>query len=319
MKRCAVSLAALALFAANVAHAQEPWPTKPVKFIIAFAPAGVADPIGRFIGQALSEKWGQPVVIENRGGAGGNLGAQLVARAEPDGYTVLVTTSAFTVNLSLYEKPGYSFEDFQTGAVASSSPNMIVAAPNLKYNTLPEIIAAAKTENLSFGSAGVGTTPHLTGELIFRLLGKVDIRHVPFTGAGPAVAALMGGHVPLVSAGLPGVIEHVKAGTIKGIALATPGRRDDMPGVPTIEETGIGKVEASTAVPFFFPAKTPRHIVEKFNADLNAILASGALNRQFASAGASPVTKDLKAAHEHVAAEIQQWGGVVRSLNLKPE
>ena len=314
----AAALAALALASAPT-HAQENWPTKNIKFLVAFAPAGIADPIGRFVGQALQEKWGQNVIIENRGGGGGNIGAAAVARAEPDGYTVLVTTSAFSVNVSLYENPGYAAADFVPVAVPAISPNIVVAAPNLKYNTLPEIIAAAKTETFSFGSAGVGTTPHLTGEQIFRLLGKVDVRHVPFTGAGPAIAAIMGDHVPLGVMALPAAIAQVKAGTVKGVAIATTERRADMPNVPTVNETGIGKVESATMVGFFMPAKTPRAIVEKFNADLNAIIKSGALSKQFDAAGATPMTFDLKQAQAYIDGEITQWAVVIKAASLKAE
>lgn len=314
-----LGLATAAALLAGAARAQEPWPSKPVKFLVAFAPAGIADPIGRFVGQALSEKWGQSVVIENRGGGGGNIGAAAVARADADGYTVLVTTSSFTVNLSLYDKPGYALADFQTAAVAATSPNIVVAAPNLKYNTLAEVVAAAKTENFSFGSAGVGTTPHLSGEQIFRILGKVDVRHVPFTGAGPAVAAILGGHVPLGVVALPAAIEQVKAGALKGLALTTPARRPDLPNVPTVTETGVGKLEAATVVAFFMPAKTPRAIVEKFNADLNAIIKAGGLDRQFAAAGATPMALDAAAAHRFIEAEIVKWAAVVKAANIKPE
>jgi tripartite-type tricarboxylate transporter receptor subunit TctC len=245
-----VATFALSLLLTAPSAAQENWPTRNVKFLVAFAPAGIADPIGRFVGKALQEKWGQSVVVENRGGSGGNIGAGIVARAEPDGYTVLVTTSSFSVNLSLYDKPGYALSDFQTVAVAATSPNVVVAAPNLKYNTLPEVIAAAKTENFSFGSAGVGTTPHLSGELIFRLLGKV---------------------------------------------------------------------EAATVVSFFRPAKTPPAIVAKFNADLNAIIKSGALDKQFAAAGAQALTLTPAEAHKYIEDEISKWSAVIKAADIKPE
>ena len=295
------------------------WPQRGVRFVVAFAPAGIADPIGRFVGAALQEKWGQPVIVENRGGGGGNIGASAVARAEPDGYTVLVTTSAFSVNVSLYKNPGYAAADFQTVAVPAISPNIVVAAPGFKYNTLKEIFAAAKTENLSFGSAGIGTTPHLSGEQIFNVLGKADIRHVPFTGAGPAVAAIMGGHVPLGVMALPAAIAQVKAGSLKAIALTTAERRADLPDVPTVNESGVGKVESATMVGFFMPAKTPRAIVEKFNADLNAIIASGALDKQFEAAGATPTRFNPAQAQSYIDAEILQWAAIVKAIDLKAE
>ncbi len=316
----AVAFAVIAQQAfAQQALAQEAWPSRNVRFVVAFAPAGVADPIARFVGQALQEKWGQSVVIENRGGAGGNLGAGLVARADPDGYTVLVTTSSFSVNLSLYDKPGYALSDFQTAAVGATTPNIIVAAPGLKFTTLPEVIAAAKTGNFSYGSAGIGTTPHLSAEDIFNVRGKADIRHVPFTGAGPAIVALMGGHIQLAVVALPGAIEQVKAGGVKAIALTTAERRADLPGVPTVSETGAGNVVTATSILFMMPAKTPAAIVAKFNADFNEIVASGRLDKPFAAAGAQPMRLDQAQAQKYVVDEIAQWAGVIKAANIKQE
>ncbi len=315
-----IPLAALALLAlAPDARAQDAWPTRNVRFVVAFAPAGVADPIGRFVGQALQEKWGQTVVVENRAGAGGNLGASVVARSEPDGHSVLVTTSGFSVNLSLYEKPGYAFSDFQTAAVAGTSPNIIVAAPGLKENTLPEIIAAAKAGKFSYGSAGVGTTPHLSAEQIFNVLGKADVSHAPFTGAGPAIAALMGNHLQLAVVALPGAIEQVKAGGVKGVALTTAERRADLPNIPTVRETGVGDVVTATNILFLMPAKTPAHIVAKFNADMNEIIKAGRLDKQFAAAGVTPMVLDQKQAHAFIGEEIAKWAGVVKAANIKQE
>ena len=311
--------ASLVIPALAPAQAQETWPTRNVRFLVAFAPGGIGDIIGRFVGQALSEKWGQPVVVENRGGGGGNIGALAAARAEPDGYTILVTTSAFTVNLSLYEKPGYKLSDFQTAGVVAVSPNIVIAAPNLKQNTLVEILQAAKTENFSFGSAGIGTTPHLTGEQIFRLIGKVDVRHVPFTGAGPAVAATMGGHVPVSVVALPAAFEQVKAGLVKGIAVTTAERLPDLPDVPTMKETGLGDLQASTMVAFFMPAKTPASIVAKFNADLNTMVKSGAIDVALKSAGATAVHFDQAQSQAYVEKEIATWAAVIKAAGLKAD
>ena len=295
------------------------YPTKTVRFLVAFAPSGIGDIIGRVVGQAMGDRWGQSVIVENRGGGGGNIGAVQAARAEPDGYTVLVTTSAFTVNLSLYDKPGYSLADFKVAGVPATSPNIIVAAPNLPYNTLPEIIAAAKSENMSFGSAGIGTTPHLSGEQIFKLIGRVDVRHVPFTGAGPAVAATMGGHVPVSVVALPAALEQVKSGLVKGIAVTTAERLPELPNVPTVRETGVGDVIGATMVAFLMPARTPQAIVEKFNADLNAVVKSGALDKPFANAGALPLQLNIAQAQDYVEDEIAKWGAVVRAAGLKAE
>ena len=181
------------------------------------------------------------------------------------------------------------------------------------------IIAAAKTENFSFGSAGIGTTPHLTGEQIFRLIGKVDVRHVPFTGAGPAVAATMGGHVPIAVVALPGAYEQVKAGLVKGIAITTAERLPDLPDVPTVKETGLGDIESSTMVAFFMPAKTPAAIVAKFNADLNAVVKSGILDAPLKATGATGLMLDQAAAQAYVEKEIAIWASVIKAANLKAD
>ncbi len=318
MKFKHLAFAALA-YTPGASTAQETWPQKNVRFVVAFAPAGPADIVARLLGQALQEKWGKTVVVENRAGAGGNAGASAMARAEPDGSAILVSTSAFSVNLTLYEKPGYALSDFHVAAVASTSPNILVGAPQLKANTLNEVIALSKTENMAFGSAGLGTTPHLTGELIFRILAKVDIRHVPFTGAAPAVNATMAGQVPLAWVALPGAMEQVKGGTVKGLAMATARRLNDLPNVPTVIESGVGDVEAESIVAFFFPVKTPMSIVEKFNADVAAIIRGGALDRQFAAAGVFPLTYDQPRAQKYIVDEARKWGDVVKASGIKAE
>ena len=321
MKRRHILACAASLVLATPALAQNAqfYPTKNVRFIVAFAPGGIGDIIARVVGQALGDRWGQTAIIENRGGGGGNIGAVLGARADADGYTVLVTTSAFAVNLTLYDKPGYSLSDFRVAGVPATSPNIIVAAPTLPYSTLPQILEAAKHENFSFGSAGIGTTPHLSGEQIFRLIGHVDVRHVPFTGAGPAVAATMGGHVPISVVALPAAIEQVKTGLVKAIAVTTAQRLPDLPDVPTVKETGVGDVQGATMVAFLMPAKTPPDIVAKFNADLNAVVKSGVLDQAFAKAGSIPLVLDTKQAQDYVEDEVAKWGAVVRAANLKAE
>ncbi len=314
-RNAAVFAACLAAFPA----AAQSWPQRNVRFVVAFAPAGPADVVARIVSPPLQEKWGQTIVVENRGGGGGNIGAQAVARAEPDGYTVLVTTSAFPVNLTLFANPGYALSDFKTAAYAATTPDILVRSPTLKYTTLQEIVAAAKTENLSFGSAGIGTTPQLAGELIFRILAKVDVTHVPFTGAAPAANAVMGGQLPLASLTVSSAGEFIKTGAMKGVAVMTSKRLPSLPDVPTVEETGIGKVEASTDIFFFMPAKTPAAVVGKFNADLNEIIKSGALDKAFAAAGVSPATPDQKTADAYVAEEARKWGEVIKAAGVKAE
>jgi tripartite-type tricarboxylate transporter receptor subunit TctC len=313
-----LAFAAAAVFS-SAAVAQTAWPQRGVRLVVAFAPAGPADIVARLLASQLQEKWGQSVIVENRAGGGGNVGAQAVSRADPDGYTILVSTSAFSVNLTLYDKPGYALSDFHTAAVATSSPNILVASPTLKQNTLKEIIDAAKTENFTYGSAGIGTTPHLTGELIFRIMNKVNVPHVPFTGAAPAVTATMGGQVPLAWVALPGAFEQVRSKTVKGVAIATAKRIPELPDVPTVNESGLGDLEAVSVVAFYMPSKTPMDIVEKFNADVNAVINSGVLDKGFAAAGAFPMRLNQKQADAFVADEARKWGDVIKQAGVRAE
>ncbi len=293
------------------------YPDKNVRFLVAFAPGGPADIVARIAGQALGERWGKTVVVENRGGAGGNIAAVAASRAEADGYTILVTTSALAVNLSFYDNPGYALRDFKTAALIATAPNIIVGAPSLKANSLKDVIALAKTEALSYGSAGLGTTPHLSGERIFRLLGKVDVRHVPFTGAGPAVAATLAGHVPLASVALSAAIQQVKAGTVKGLAVTSAARLPDLPNVPTVAESGLGDVEDATWVALFVPAATPASIVARINADANAAMAGAKAKEALARAGFLPLSGDLASASRYVESEVKKWGEVVKASGVK--
>jgi tripartite-type tricarboxylate transporter receptor subunit TctC len=317
--RYAISVGALIFSGLAPAFAQQAWPQRNVRFLVAFAPAGPADVVARIVAPALQEKWAQTIVVENRGGAGGNLGAQVVARAEPDGYTALVTTSAFPVNLTLYGNPGYALSDFAAVARAATTPNILVRSLQLKHTTMKDIIAAAKTENLSYASAGIGTTSQLAGELIFRILSKVDVRHVPFTGAGPAANAAMSGQVPMAFVPLSAAFAFVKSGGVAGVAVTTEKRLNDLPEVPTVNETGVGNVEAATDVLFFLPAKTPVEIVQKFNADLNDVIKSGALDKAFAAAGLAPVTQTHSEAQTYVENEVKKWGEVIRAAGVKAE
>ena len=317
--KAACATAALASWGAQPASAQAEWPQRPVHFIVAFAPAGPADVVGRIVAQALQDKWKQSVVVENRGGGGGNIGASVVARAEPDGYAVLVTTSAFPVNLTLYDKPGYALSDFHVAAIAATTPNVLARNASLKQTTLPDIIAAAKTENFSYASAGVGTTTQLAGELIFKILAKVDVRHVPFTGAAPAATALMSGQVQLAMLTQSSVSEFIKSGQIKAVAVTAAQRLPSMPDVPTVRETGVGDIVASTDIYFLMPAKTPPEIIGRFNADLNEILKSGQLDKAYAAAGVAPMTLDQAASDAYLAGETKKWGGVIKAAGVKAE
>ena len=315
----AALLAAATIASSLPAMAQQPWPSQPVKLVVAFAPGGPADLIARILGQKLNEQWKQPVVIENRGGAGGNIAAGATAKAEPNGYTVLVTTSAFAVNPSLSSKAGYNPADFSTAIVAATTPNLIVGAPNLKAKTLRDVIEASKTENYTYGTAGVGTTPHLSAEKIFRLNAKVTIVHAPFTGAGPALNSVMGGHTALASVALPAAMELVKGGQVKALAVTSKDRMMSLPGVPTARELGLSDDEDATWVAFMVPAQTPPAVVEKLNDDINTALADAGVREQFERIGFSAIGGTSAESQGYAKSKITKWGENIRKLDLKQE
>lgn len=273
-------LGVTSLCLAGHAFAQAPalpsgaYPVRPIRFVVAFPPGASTDIVARIVGAKLSESWGQNVVIENRPGAGGNIGTQTAARANPDGYTILMNNSAFVVNLSLYAKPGYSVADFVPVLQGPTTPNLISVHPSVKATTLQEVIAFARAKPTSYGSSGTGTTPHLDAELIFRAMAKIDITHVPY-GPAQAVTAVVGNQVPIASTSMPPAVPHVKANRVRPIVVTTAKRSAILPGVPTVAESGVpgtAGFDDHTWFSFFAPAGTPAAIVNKLNSEINRIM-----------------------------------------------
>jgi tripartite-type tricarboxylate transporter receptor subunit TctC len=315
----AVALASGAFCASGIrAAAQDAYPSQSVKLIVAFPAGGPTDAVARILGQRLQEKWGQSVVIENRGGAGGNIATRQVAKAEPNGYTLLVTTSAYAVNPSLSKNAGYAPEtDFKTVVVAGTTPNILVASPQLKASNLKELFEQAKTEKLTYGMPGPGTTPHLSAEKLFRVIGQVDVPHVPFTGAAPLLNALLGGHVMLGCLAMPPTIEHIRDGKLKALAVISEKRIPSLPNVPTAMEQGYGDGEESTWIAVFAPAATPPSVLGKLNADANAVLTEAPIRERLEQIGVLPVGGMLAVSETYVTAEIKKWGEVVAKIGLK--
>ena len=224
----------------TTAGAQQLSQTQPLTLIVAFAPGGVADGIARIVGQKLAERLGQRVVIENRAGAGGNVAAKLVASAEPDGNTILVTTTAIAINETLYKQKGYETADLQTVAIAASTPEVLAVHPSNPAKTLREFVGAAR-DNVSFGSAGVGSGSYIAAEYFFKTQTPVKLVHVPYQGGAPAVNAAIGNHVELLAISLPSVASQIAQGALKGIAIAATGRKSVIPDVPTYAEAGYPK------------------------------------------------------------------------------
>jgi tripartite-type tricarboxylate transporter receptor subunit TctC len=318
MRKFSVALAA-AWSLAGTCFAQD-WPNKPVHVVVPFAPGGPVDIIARLVGAKLNTTLGQQFVVENRTGAGGNIGAAAVAKAAPDGYTVLATSSAIVVNVSLYSSPGYDAErDFAPVAIAASQPNMIIVSASHPARTLPELISQSKGKTLAFASPGQGTTPHLTGENILRVLAGLDITPVHFRGAGLAVTAVVQGEPPIGCMAISGPLPQVKAGRLRALAVSSAKRIPALPDVPTFAEAGFPGIEDYTWVGLFLPAGTPAPIVQKLNAAVNRALESPDVRERLAANAFDPVGGSPQQAAEYVKAEIAKWAKVVRDTGAKPD
>ncbi|MBI4206148.1 MAG: tripartite tricarboxylate transporter substrate binding protein [Betaproteobacteria bacterium] len=312
----AVSVA-LTLALATNAVAQT-YPERPLRFLVPYGPGGPTDVIARVVGQRLSELVGRPVVIENRPGATGNIGTTLVARATPDGHTVLVHTTAFAVNPSLFRNAGYdAIQHFTPVIIAGSTPNMLFAHPSVPARTLGELIALAKAKPLSYASPGPGTTPHLTAELLLRTMYGVDIVQVPYTSGAAAAAAVVGGQVPIGCLAMPSVVPHAKAGKLRGIVVTSAQRTPAMPEVPTVAESGHPGYEDYTWVAFLAPRGTPRAIVEKLNGEIAKLLKEPAVNQRLAPLGFEHNPNTPAEFDKYLKREVVKWAKVVKDTGAR--
>ncbi|MBI2227298.1 MAG: tripartite tricarboxylate transporter substrate binding protein [Betaproteobacteria bacterium] len=305
------------LTAAGAAVAQ-PYPTKPIRFVHPYAPGGVLDTIGRITAQKLSEQVSQPVVVENRTGASGIIGGDLVAKAAPDGYTLLVTVpSLFTIVPHMQEMP-FRIEQLGPVSVLSTSPMLLVTNLAVPAKTVSELIALAKSKprSLSAANAGNGTLPHLVSEL-FQAQAGVEFVQVPFKGSGPALVDLTGGHVQLMFDNIPSALPHVKAGRLRALAITSRQRFAVAPDVPTMRESGMGDFEVSNWIGIFAPAATPKEIILKLHRELVRVVKSPEVGKRFLDAGASPVGNSPEEVAAMVRTESEQWGKLIRKLGLK--
>jgi tripartite-type tricarboxylate transporter receptor subunit TctC len=305
------------VLACAVPHAfAQGYPAKPVHFIVAFAPGGPVDVVARLVASKVQELLGQPAVVENRPSASGNLGAEVVAKAAPDGYSVLVTSSAFAVNLTLFSNPGYKARDFVPIVQAATQPNVIVVNAEFPAKTLAELLEMAKTTKLAYASPGTGTTPHLTGEHIFRAIAKVDVVHVPHKGAGPAASAVVSGQPPIGSLAVTAPIPFIRSGRLRALAISNATRHPLLPDVPTFVELGY-PIEEYTWVGFFAPAGTPPEVVQKLNGAINRALQMADVRERLEALTLEPIGGPPEKFAEYLAAEVAKWGEVVKQTGAK--
>ena len=310
----------LATLSAGVAMAQANYPDKPIRMVIAFPPGGPTDLVARVLAQKLTEQMGQPVVVDNKPGANGNIAAELVTKAPSDGYTLFYNTSAVALSPALYKKMSYDVRaDFAPVALTAVIPLVLAVHPSLPVNTVQEFVQYAKAnpDKLSYGSAGNGTTPHVGGELFKQNTG-IFATHIPYRGAAPAIQDVMAGQIDYAFA--PGtVFQSVKAGKLKLLAVASHKRTDNYPSAPTVEEEGFGKVYVDTPFAIYAPAAMPQAQVMRMNREVNRLLAMPAIKARFAEFGADaqPLSPaELKAL---VQAEIALFGPVIRKSGIKAD
>jgi tripartite-type tricarboxylate transporter receptor subunit TctC len=317
-------LVLLALIWPAALHAQTSpggYPEKAVKVIVPFAPAGPTDIVARLIATKLSERLGKQFYVENVSGAGGNNGMGQAARAAPDGYTILFVSSSYVVNPSLYPKIPYDpYKDFIPVTVAGDAPNILLVNPAVPAKTVAELVRyiRANPGKLSYASAGTGTTPHLSGEL-FRLTMKLDIVHVPFSGAGPAIQSLAGGHTPMAFTSLPPAIPMIQEGKLRALAVSSATRVAALPDVPTLGESGLPDQEADTLQAVLLPAGTPQPIVDLLYREIKAIVALPDIKERFAVLGLDAVANTPEEFAAQIRREIAKWGKVIHDANIRME
>jgi tripartite-type tricarboxylate transporter receptor subunit TctC len=296
------------------------YPTRPTKIVAGFAAGGGVDITARLIGQWLADHLGQPFVVENRTGAGGNIGTEAVVNAAPDGYTLLLATVPNAVNASLYERLNFNFvRDITPVAGVIRVPMVVLVNPAVPARTLAEFITYAKANpgKVNMASAGSGSAPHMAGEL-FKMMTGVDMVHVPYRGQGPALSDLLGGQVQILFAAAPGTADHIKTGKLRALAVTTAARMPDLPEVPTVGDFVTG-YEASQWYGFAAPKNTPAEIVDKLNKEINAAIADPGMKAKLAAIGGDPMPGSPADFGKLIADETEKWGKVVRTGGLKPE
>ena len=297
------------------------FPERPVRMVAASAPGGGIDIISRLTAQPLAARWGQQVVVDNRGGGGGTIAVDIVARSDPDGYTLLTTGPGITYAAELHKKLPFDVKrDIAPVAFLATQPFVLVVHPSVQAQSVRDLVAAAKSRpgQIRYGSGGVGGASHLATEL-FRSTAGIDIVHVPYKGTGPGMTGLLTGEVQMLVVGVPTAQPHVAAGKIRALALTGARRLSNLPDTPTIAESGLPGAEVDIWVALFAPAKTPRAIVNKINRDVNAVLGDAQVKRTFDGVGAVPHGGSVEDFTRYIAAETAKWTKTIRAAGIRAE
>jgi tripartite-type tricarboxylate transporter receptor subunit TctC len=313
-------LATLSVAFALHAYGQDAWPTRPVRMILPFPPGGGTDILGRLIAERLSVSIGQPVVTENRGGAGGNVGAEAAARSAPDGYTIVLVAPSLAISPTLYSKINYDpVKDFAPISLVATVPNVMVTQPSLP-GQLQEFIAfvKAKPGALNFGSGGAGTSNHLAGEL-FNIVTGARMVHVPYKGVNLAMQDVLAGNVHLVFIGIPAAAPHIKAAKLRALAVVAPQRSSVLPDVPTVAEAGLKDFEVTTWYGILAPAGTPQPVVKRLNTELVKIMHAPEMKEKLTATGTEPLTSTPEEFAAYIKREIAKWGDVIRKAGVKAD
>ncbi|MEY2620865.1 MAG: hypothetical protein RIT26_685 [Pseudomonadota bacterium] len=316
-RRPLLALAAASLLAP--VRAQSNWPDKPLRIIVPFVPGGPPDVVARLIQPRLSELLGQAVLVDNRAGAGGNIGAQAVAKSAPDGHTLMITSSALVVNTQFPES-GYNAErDFMPVTIVASQPNVIVAHPSLPVKSLAEVIAMAKATPMAFATPGSGTTPHLTIENLFNIANKLNMTPIHYRGAGQAVGAVLGGEPKLGCMAMTAPLQNIKGGKLRALAVSSARRLPILPDVPTLAELGYPDMLDYTWVGAFLPAGTPASVQARWHDALSKALTSADVKEKLQAMAFDALLESPAKTGEYVRGEIARWGQVVKQIGYKPE
>jgi tripartite-type tricarboxylate transporter receptor subunit TctC len=316
------TLAAAAALALGTAAQAQSYPAKPIRLVVPFTPGGVTDTSGRLIAEQLSKRLGQQVIVDNKPGASGNIGTQMVASAEPDGYTLLLGfDGTMVINPHVFPKVGFdTVKDFAPIVKLGDAVLILVSHPGFAAKSLKDVIALSKTQpgGLSYGTSGTGGTPHIAGELL-KLRTGANLTHIPYKGGGQAMTDVLGGNIPLVYTAIAGAIPHVKSGKLHAVAVSSAKRASSLPEVPTFIENGLPDFEINSWVALLAPAKTPKAIVDKLNAELNAVLSDPEVRERLNGMGisATPGTPDKFG--DEIKRDLARYGQVVKAANIKAE